>query len=117
MDNQKQQNEKDIKKYTKTEIFLGSIFFLTIDIICGILDFITFATISTIIQFIGMSIINIWAILKKDKESLKLGTQMLKYFFQVLPILPTLTTIFLISAILHNKKENSPITAKELQKN
>ncbi len=102
--NEKKEKNEEISKYSNIEIVFGFFIFLILDLISIFFDVVSFGFLSTIIQFIAMGGMNIWAIFKKDKEALKFGKQILKYAAQALPFLPTLTIIFLFSAIYHNKK-------------
>jgi hypothetical protein len=55
---------------------------------------------------------NVVALLKGDKNALKLGRQIAKYAANLLPFLPTLTPVFFIEAYIHNHPEKFALAAK-----
>lgn len=93
----------NLKPYNFVEIFLYSNLFLFLDFICLLIDFLIPSIISTAIQACGVFILNLIAISKNDKNSLKISKQITKYLIQIFPFLPTLTLIFIFQVRKHNK--------------
>jgi len=102
--------EEEHKKYSTAELLIGVLGFLLIDLICIIIDLTGVgAVIAPMIQNFGTFTLNLWAWHKGDKNALKLGKQIAKYAANFLPLVPTLTIVFLITALNHN---NPKVTSK-----
>jgi len=114
--------DEEFKKYGIVEMIIGGLGFLFIDIICIVIDLTGVGlAIAPIIQSFGTFTMNWWAWKKDDKDALKLGKQIAKYAANLLPIIPTLTIVFLATALIHNRKIttsafNSEKTAKIIKK-
>ncbi len=92
-------------KYNLAEIVIGVLLFLMIDLIALGLDLTGIGSIiAVVLQSGGVLIMNLWALSKGDKNSLKISRQIIKYLANVLPILPTCTLVFLIDVFLLNYK-------------
>jgi hypothetical protein len=101
------------KKYNEAELIVGGLIFFALDGICFALDWTgAGAFITPIIQSAGTFAMNVVALLKGDKNALKLGRQLVKYAINFLPFLPTLTTVFFIEAYIHNHPEKFALATK-----
>ncbi|MBI5732905.1 hypothetical protein HY967_03030 [Candidatus Jorgensenbacteria bacterium] len=98
--------EEEINRYNETELIAGSIIMLGIDGVCFIIDWTGVGlAIAPIIQAGGTGALTMWAWRKGDTQALKMGRQVAKYASNALPLLPTLTLMFLIEAYMHNHPE------------
>jgi hypothetical protein len=95
--------EENINKYSTAEIVIGTLFLLGVDFFTALLDLTGFgALISRIIKWLAQIVLLWWAIFKGDKNALKAGRVVAKFLINAVPILPTLTTIFVVETALHN---------------
>lgn len=97
------------------EIIIFAILYLIMDLIAAVFDFLSIGIIGPFIQFMGVLFMNIRAVIKRDKQSLKLSRQISKYISQLIPFFPTLFTIFIIETILAKLKEKN-ISSKKIMK-
>ncbi len=93
-----------MKKFSFIEIVILGFSFLIIDLLCIIIDGLSIGIVSPIIQSLTLIGLNLIQLSKGDKDSLKLKKQFTKYLSQILPYIPTLTIVLLITAFSHNKK-------------
>ncbi|MEK7629967.1 MAG: hypothetical protein AAB432_01105 [Patescibacteria group bacterium] len=94
---------EEINKYKEAELIIGSFAFLFIDGVCFLIDWTGIGlAISPVIQGFGTAAQTFWAWKKGDKTALKFSRQAIKYALNILPLLPTLTIVFLVQAFVHN---------------
>lgn len=97
------------------ELLVFSFLFLFVDIICFLIDFtVVGAGITPVIQGFVLFFMDKFLMGKGTKSASKLGRKIAKYALQLLPLLPTLVTTFLIEAAIHNKQNSIPIASKSV---
>jgi hypothetical protein len=96
----------DYKKFESSEIVIGILFWLGIDLLAMILDLTIIGYFfATPIQALSSFIISFWLSKKGNKKALKINKQLTKQLMNFLPVLPTVTTSFIIEVIRHNKQK------------
>ncbi|KKU91575.1 MAG: hypothetical protein UY23_C0001G0181 [Candidatus Jorgensenbacteria bacterium GW2011_GWA1_48_11] len=95
----------ELKKVTESEMVIGGVFTLGLDGLCALID----ATgvglaIAPIIQSFATFSITMW-LKTKGGTRVKIGKEAVKYAANFLPVLPTVTAIFAVSAYVHNHPE------------
>ncbi|MDO8470194.1 MAG: hypothetical protein Q7S84_04260 [bacterium] len=97
------------KKFTEAEMLVGVLLLtLPVDALSFLIDWTGIGlAIAPIIQSAAMFGIWLWLRSKGDTASVKLGKQLLRYLSNLLPLLPTVTIVFLIEVYLHNHPETS----------
>lgn len=102
----KPEAEPERKKVGTGEFIMGSLFLLTVDGFALLLDITVIgAAVAPLIQSCGSVATTLFFRAKGDKNATKLGKQIIKQLLNLLPILPTLTTVFCVEAYLHNHPE------------
>jgi len=95
---------EEIKKFGHGEILVFSLLYLFVDALCFLLDWtIVGAGFTPIIQGFVLFFMDKFLASKGSKNAAKLGRKVTKYLIQLLPLLPTLLTIFLVEATVHNR--------------
>lgn len=104
----------EYQKIETSEKTIGSIFLGGIDGICALLDLtVVGAFFTPVIQ--GAVIFCMDQFFFKSKggnSSAKLGKQFLKYASNIIPVLPTLVTIFWVEVSLHNNQRLIALATK-----
>ncbi len=99
----KVENKKPHNKYLEAELIIGGLFFLTIDGVCALIDVTGVGlAIAPVIQAAGTGAMTFWGYMKRDSAALKTSHQITKYALNLLPLLPTLFTSFVIQTYIHN---------------
>ena len=94
---------ENIKKFGEAEIILGISGALIVDGICALVDLTGVGTLITpLIQSGTMFCYSLWLHSKGDKNALKFNKQIIKQVSNLIPVLPTVTAVFLIDVIVHN---------------
>ncbi|MEK7479268.1 MAG: hypothetical protein AAB634_01910 [Patescibacteria group bacterium] len=107
--------EEAPNKFVSAEILLGIFFFGGLDAICVVIDFTGVGlAIAPVLQSFGTFAATMWLSSKGDKNTVKLGRQITKYAANALPIVPTLTTAFIIEAYLHNHPKLKAVAAPKI---
>lgn len=93
-------------KYSEAEIVIGALFLLGADGICFLISLtgIGFFIAAAIKGFINIALLW-WAMSKGDKNALRFGRVIAKFLINMIPLLPTLTTTFLVETYIHNHPE------------
>ena len=101
-------NEKS--KFGAAEMVIGGTFFLALDAGCALLDLtgVGAATIAPITQTAATFGMSMWA--RSKGATLSVGPEVAKYASNVLPLVPTTTLIFFITAGLQNEWFGSAIS-------
>ncbi len=102
------------KRFTAAEIIIGGIFTLSVDIISALLDVIPAIGwfIATLLQAVTSFSTTLWLMFKGGKKAAGLERQLIKQLSNVLPLVPTTFTAFMIETKLHN----SPKLAQKMAK-
>lgn len=100
-------------EYTTVELILGIMFFGTIDLIALIIDLTGVGmAIAPFIQAGGNGVMYYWSWTKGDAAALRLGRMLTKLSVNIIPFLPTLTTVFIIETWLHNHPKATAVASK-----
>lgn len=101
-------NEKS--KFGAAEMVIGGTFFLALDAGCALLDLtgVGAATIAPLTQTFTTFGISMWA--RSKGATLSVGPEIAKYASNALPLVPTTTLIFFITAGLQNEWFGSAIS-------
>mgnify|MGYP001558381710 FL=1 len=111
------EKKEEQKKFSASELLLGSLFFLFLDAVAAIIDFTGFGlAIAPVIQGTATTASAYWFKSKGSKKATGIGRMLTKYLANFLPLLPTLTVIFLIESYLHNHPEKIKIAGNLAQK-
>src|SRR3989344_7083400 len=101
----------ELNKFSMGEIILGGFFLFAIDVVCAFLDFLGIGlVIAPILQAGGSFATTLWLRAKGDQDAIGLARQITKYAANILPILPTLTTAFIIETYIHNHPKLTAVT-------
>ncbi len=96
----------DYKKFSASEIVIGVLFWLSVDGVAALLDMTGLGyLLATPLQSVS-SFITSWWLSKKGGEKTPWGLkrQIMKQVSNFLPIIPTVTTSFIIEVVIHNRK-------------
>ncbi len=95
------------KKFTEAEIIVGLLVItIPVDAASFLIDWTGVGLVlAPILQSAAMFATWLWLRSKGDTSSLKLGRQLGRYLSNALPLLPTVTAVFLIEVYLHNHPE------------
>src|SRR6056297_603496 len=96
----------DYKKFSASEIVIGVLFWLGVDGVAALLDMTGLGyLLATPLQSVS-SFITSWWLSKKGGEKTPWGLkrQIMKQVSNFLPIIPTVTTSFIIEVVIHNRK-------------
>lgn len=95
----------EAKKFSVSEMVIGSLATLTVDGSCAILDWLIIGVFVSPIIRSGVTLgFWMWFKNKGDKNTKKAGSQIAKYSANLIPSIPTTLTVFLVSAFLHNRR-------------
>lgn len=101
------------KKIGSGELLIFSFLFLFVDTLCFLLDWtIVGAGFTPVIQGFVLFFMDKFLIGKGVKAASQLGRKIAKYALQLIPILPTLVTTFLIEAYIHNNPKIAQVATK-----
>lgn len=94
------------KKFGAGETLIFSFLFLFVDAVCFLLDWTVVAAFFTpVIQGFVLFFMDKMLSAKGSKSTAKMGRQIAKYALQLVPLLPTLVTTFLIEVNIHNNPQ------------
>lgn len=97
------------KKFNTSEVVLGSIITLLVDLTALVFDFLSpfTAGITMVFGIILQSIISFatswWLMSKGGKRAWRIERQLIKQLSNFLPVIPTAFTAFIIEVVLHNR--------------
>lgn len=97
------------KKFTEAEIVVGLLVItIPVDAASFLIDWTGIGLfLAPVLQGAAMFATWFWLHSKGDTSSLKFGRQLGRYLSNLLPLLPTVTAVFLIEVYLHNHPESS----------
>ena len=98
----------DRKQFVESEVLIGVIFLFGLDGIAALID----ATgvgmaIAPVLQAFGTGSITMWMWSKGSKSAVKPGRQIVQHLANIIPFVPTVTLVFLVSTYLHNHPEKA----------
>lgn len=103
-----------MRPFQGVEIILGSFVFISVDGIAFLIDLTGVGTlIAPILQSCATFSMDLWLRSKGDKNTFKIGRQIVKHGANLLPVLPTNTTVFVVAVILHNRQSKKETAAGE----
>jgi len=105
--------EEEIKKFSTAEIVIGGLFTLGVDGVSALLDLVPIIgwMIATGVQAGTSFGTSFWLMSKGGKRAMKLERQLIKQISNILPLVPTTFTAFMIETALHNNPKLKKITA------
>lgn len=96
-------------------MLLGIFFFGGLDGLAILLDLTGVGlAIAPVIQSFGTLTATLWLWSKGDKNTVKFGRQVAKYAANAIPIVPTLTTAFIIEVQMHNNPKLKAVASGKL---
>ena len=102
------------KKIGSGELLVFSFLFLFVDVICFLIDWTGVGMgITPAIQGFVLFFMDKFLMGKGSKSASKMGRKIAKYAIQLIPMLPTLVTTFIIEVAIHNNWKLVQVTRKK----
>ncbi len=98
--------DKELKPFNEAELVVGTLGCLLVDGASALLDLVpAFGLLAAAAIQSGASFgTTFWLMTKGGSRAARLERQVLKQGVNILPILPTVTTAFIIETVVHNRK-------------